>query len=224
MPSILELYQNYNIPPNLQEHQLRVAGVVAQLLSYLTIVGNLSVPVIQAAMLHDMGNILKFNLQSPNPFLADEELPSWQKVQKEYQRRYGQDVHEATQQIAREIGVAQNVLELIRAVDFHLLAEHVSENELPFLVIQYADMRVAPFGVTSLAERFLDGQQRYATLAQGRDLQTTFAAQTPLTESWPLLQQLERQVFTHCPKHKPEQITEESVGRFRHRLLRVVFP
>ena len=60
--TILEIYEKYKIMPQLQEHQLRVASVAK------TICDHLLVPVhtdhvVSVCLLHDMGNILKFDLQ-----------------------------------------------------------------------------------------------------------------------------------------------------------------
>ncbi|USN54769.1 MAG: HD domain-containing protein [Candidatus Peribacteria bacterium] len=59
--SIQDIYTQYQIPPSLQEHMLRVAAVAEQIclhssqeIDHATIV--------TAALLHDMGNIIKFNL------------------------------------------------------------------------------------------------------------------------------------------------------------------
>lgn len=222
MPYILELYDHYQILPNLREHQFRVAGVAAGLLRLLQIGGEERLDVLKAALLHDMGNILKFNLTPPNIFIADNELPKWQRVKQEFSDRYGNNVHEATQKIANEIGVNEHVLTLIRAVDFHLLEENTHGAPLLFTLMQYADMRVAPHSVTSLQERFEDGRRRYAK----RNATGAFSAhmQTEIEDSWLLLQEMEQQIFARIPGHFPHDITEQSAQSYRTELEGLSFP
>ena len=76
--------------PNLREHQLRVASVAAQ------ICDNFFEPlnkkdIVTACLLHDMGNIIKFNLNYFPELIKPEGIEYWQKVQNEYKKKYGND-------------------------------------------------------------------------------------------------------------------------------------
>src|SRR3989344_2472976 len=100
---ITEIYEKYKIPPNLQLHQLRVAGVAS------IICDNFDKPldkgsIITTCLLHDMGNILKFNFDIfPEEFYGKQGRAYWEKVKQEFKEKYGEDEHKATHAIAEEL-------------------------------------------------------------------------------------------------------------------------
>ena len=80
---ISEIYRKYRIPPQLQLHQLRVASIAKY------ICDNLKVPVdieevVSADLLHDMGNIIKFDLSLFPEYLEPEGLEYWQGVKNDF--------------------------------------------------------------------------------------------------------------------------------------------
>src|SRR5258708_24588552 len=95
--SILQIYQKYNLPPNLIRHQLEVSAVGRYLCDHWTGTHVDKELITQALLLHDMGNIIKFK----RPFLGELEKDSayWEKVQDEFIQKYGKDVHNATVKI-----------------------------------------------------------------------------------------------------------------------------
>src|SRR3989344_3343249 len=110
---ITEIYKKYKIPKNLQEHQLKVAAVAS------TICNNFKQKidkesVITAALLHDMGNIIKFDLGKFPEFLEPEGIEYWQIVQVEFRKKDGEYEHDATYKKAEEIGVNKSVFEIIQ--------------------------------------------------------------------------------------------------------------
>jgi 5'-deoxynucleotidase YfbR-like HD superfamily hydrolase len=158
--TILTVYQNYQIMPALQEHMLRVAGVG------LLICESLKVPVntrdvVAACLLHDMGNLLKFDLNVFPEFLEPQGKAYWQKIKEEYQHKYGPNEHDASIQIAKEVGASETVTELITAIDFLLAAHNLESENMERKICAYADMRVAPEGVKLLRERLADLEKRY---------------------------------------------------------------
>ena len=87
---IQKIYDDYKIMPQLQLHQLRVAGVAS------IIVDNFQEKldkdaIVSAALLHDMGNIIKFNLNFFPDALEPEGLDHWQSVKDEFILKYGPD-------------------------------------------------------------------------------------------------------------------------------------
>ena len=79
--TIWEAYEAYRIMPNLRLHQLRVAAVARELAQALHADVEL---VTRAALLHDMGNIMKSDLtQFPPEFYGDEGLAYWEEVKAE---------------------------------------------------------------------------------------------------------------------------------------------
>ncbi len=207
MRTISEAYTTYRIPPNLQMHQLRVAAVGK------TICDSFDTPidtqaVVLACLLHDMGNIIKFDFSLPLDDKA-EDIPHWREVQREFIEQYGTDEHAATLDIIKEIGVDAAVMELINGVGFSKLERTRDNGSLEQKVCEYADLRVAPTGVVSLDERIKEGRARYSARNDVRsDLALDDARHSVLVVA---IHQIEQQIFAHA-SIKPEDITNESAG------------
>ena len=197
---ISEIYDEYKIMLNLQEHMFRVAAVAS------LICDNFSetLPkddIITACLLHDMGNIIKFKLDYFPEFNKPEGIEYWQKVQDEYIKKYGTNEYVTNTEIAREIGASGRVVELINAISFLGAPANVLSGDFSKNVVSYSDERVNPFGVVSLEQRFMDLRKRYAH----------HAGNTPKREAFEnALRQIEKQIFTKC-KIKPEGINDEII-------------
>ena len=159
MRNISSIYAQYEIMPNLREHQLRVAAVAK------VICDNSHVPVdaktvIEACLLHDMGNILKFDLERFPQFTEKLGLPYWQGVKEKFRSRYGDDEHKATDKIGKELGVSHTTLSYIKSVGFIKASVNADTVKFEPKICCYADQRVGPFGVLPLAERLEEGRKR----------------------------------------------------------------
>jgi len=161
--TIHQIYSEYQIMPQLQLHQLRVAAVAYQLC--------LKIPhlhcndVILACLLHDMGNIIKFDLGYFPDFTAPLGREYWQQVKSSFIQKYGPDEHLATLKIAEELGLSTRAVDFIKSIGFSHTIENISPNILiEKKICAYADQRVGPYGIISLNERLMDGKKRYSGL------------------------------------------------------------
>ncbi len=152
---IRDLYDKYNIMPQLREHQLRVGGI-ARLITddHDSIV---------TALVHDMGNIVKFDLDNPVTLISD--VDKWKREQAHVRKTYGHDAHEATYAILKEAGLDKYNTHLRdegRAYDNETLDINFFESmSKPALFTLYGDMRVSVVGVVSMQERIEDLERRY---------------------------------------------------------------
>jgi len=185
---------------NLQLHQLRVGAVASQLGDSLKAPMEKDA-VVAGCLLHDMGNIVKFNLERFPEFNKPEGLEYWQKVQNEFKAKYGNSEHEATYAIAKELDVSKKVFDLVHDIEIESF-EHLASLSLEMQIRIYADFRVGPFGVISLKERFVDGKERYKD-------QKTIVEELERNES--ILFQLEQHIFEKSTI-KPGDINDESVA------------
>lgn len=168
---IKQIYEKYQIMPQLATHMLRVAGVGKLILAGWKdpIDSDL---VIRTLLLHDMGNITKFNLSDAwqkKMKGADTtmDLPHWRTVQQEFWDRYGKDTHGATNAIISELG-QQDVLTVLEQE--HTGYATGDESQIlrqsdPAQIFAYCDVRVTPSGVVPMKERITDLHKRY-----GREL------------------------------------------------------
>ena len=202
MRKITDIYSEYKIMPQLQMHQIRVTAVAKQICESLSISIDIDI-VIRACLLHDMGNIIKFNLPHFPEFLEPEGLDYWQTVKDEYISKYGEDEHEATVKIMRELGILDNIIELAGDNRFSYMCRHRDSEDMYLKIIHYADGRVGPHGILSFEERMNDAGKRY------KDHKLSFQDEEriKLVECG---KDIEKQIFAHS-NIKPEDITDESV-------------
>ncbi len=217
--SILEIYGKYQIMPTLQEHMLRVAAVAKMICDNIaptpaSSAGQAPVlshrergDIVTAALLHDMGNIIKFDLsQSKNLLNTEIDLEHWRKVQKEFWEKYGHDEHKAHIMIGKEIGVSDRVLELIDCINFDKAKENAEGEDLGKKIIEYSDDRVSPLGVVTLEERLGDLRSRYEYKFQkSGDEEKRLRFENAVRD-------MEKQIFSLC-NIKPEDINNQTVEK-----------
>lgn len=158
--TITNIYEQYQIFPELQLHQLRVAAVAMQLIEAMEAAGQKldKENVILACLLHDMGSILKANFELFE--YSPEQVLKWQQVKNIFRQKYGSTPDEATLSIVRELGISQKVIDILQQLGFDKI-NHLSTSSLEAQLVQYADARVGPYGVVSLQERMIDLFNRY---------------------------------------------------------------
>lgn len=160
---IKEIYAKYLIPPNLQQHMLRVAGmskVIAESWKRNTLSIN---AIIEACLLHDIGNILKFDLEKKAYFLGEEEknVGYWKEIKSEMSKKYGPDEHTATVAICTELGLNAEALWIVSNWGFGNFDRILASDNWEYRICVYSDHRIGPFGVVSLKDRFSEQKKRY---------------------------------------------------------------
>jgi hypothetical protein len=204
---ILEIYERYPIPPILQEHMLRVAAV-GKIICKKSKEPVDTRDVVLTCLLHDMGNIIKFDMKKFPEFIGSQGLERWQKVQKEYQAKYG-DEHIATDAIVKELKVPEEVINLISLVGIRHSQENVELDNWNSKICCYSDMRVGPYGIISINQRVDDLKVRYKGKVLDKDNQI---------ENWRMfLIKLEEQIFSRS-NIKPEDVNDESIADIKESL------
>ncbi len=158
---IRQIYERFEIMPQLQTHMLRVAGI-AKLITHDWDDREIAAACIKTCLLHDMGNMAKFILN--NPIIPIDNLDYWIQNQKKFWQKYGHDAHAATDTILKEMGldVYARYLEeegAIYSIDPTL--QDFQRAKLPVIILLYADLRVATDGVVPLQTRIDDLAHRY---------------------------------------------------------------
>jgi 5'-deoxynucleotidase YfbR-like HD superfamily hydrolase len=218
--NILDIYKKYQIMPQLQEHQLRVAAVGGVICEHFAPLPNPPRKgegirqvdrenIVAACLLHDMGNIIKFNLKvTQNLLNRDIDIEYWQTIKDAYVKKYGNDEHEASMEIAKELDVSRRILDLIDAVGFLTAVPNAEGADFGKKICQYADDRVGPLGVISLEQRFADLRKRYQNHKYDTQDRDNFENS---------LRKIEKQIFAHC-SIRPDEITEEAIADGKERL------
>ena len=199
-----EAYEKYQIMPTLQLHQLRVAAVSQLLCNAIPNFENTK-EVVTTCLLHDMGNIIKIDLNYFPEFLKPEGLEYWQKVKDEYIKKYGQSEHHATKSIIAELVDSEIIKEYANQVGFSKLHKTEKDTSLAKKICAYSDMRVGPHGVISIKERVADGRKRYEGRKDKAIGSDTFEV---LANA---LNEVEKQIFEIVPI-KPDDITDDLIN------------
>lgn len=167
-----KVYDMFDIFPFLQLHQLRVAKVVKQICSQLSVDINTDL-VIACALLHDMGNIVKINFNSPLAKQAlrfsEHDVKYWETIKQNHINNFGEFAHIATTNILKKLTVDKEILDLVNFSSWQNIQEIIDGDNFEAKVLVYSDYRVVPDGVSSLDTRLSDLRRRYSTKAEWDD-------------------------------------------------------
>jgi len=173
-----QAYDRFCVPPNLETHMRTVAHVVRVIRDHWTGKGLDWEFIIQAALLHDIGNIVKFDFERHPEFLGTEaaNVEHWKAVQQNIIIRYGKDDHLASGAMLKELGVSRELTSIIQDKSFSNAIEVAQGNDWNAKILLYADMRVMPHGVASLEERLTDVRRRMPQYSQRPDFENLLDA------------------------------------------------
>ena len=152
--NIIEIYNKYHLPENLQMHMLRVATCSKM------IIDNWNGPkidkksIIRVSLLHDMGNIVKI----PENFSRDEDF---KRIRKKYFDKYGTNDHEINLEIGKQEGLNKKEIEILDGKRSRKNEETLKSNSYERKICAYCDQRVSPSGVVSIKEGLEDAKVRY---------------------------------------------------------------
>ena len=194
---------------NLQMHQYRVAAVAFQICDSLEINVDKD-SVIKSCLLHDMGNIIKFNLSYFPEFNKPEGIEYWQDIQNQYLGKYGKDEHYATLRIAEELDVNNYIIELLNSINPLLIEVNKNGPNFDKKICIYADNRVDPSSIVSLDERSIEAKKRYENHPHYFDEESRIFFNKNIKE-------IEKQIFEQS-KIKPEDINNESIVPYLEKL------
>ncbi|MBP6866334.1 MAG: hypothetical protein KBC12_02200 [Candidatus Pacebacteria bacterium] len=158
---IKERYEKYQIMPTLAEHMLRVGAVAKILTSQIKESGFPSKEIISACLLHDMGNIVKFDLDNVPAGLDIPNIEHWKEVQKKVIDQYGLDEHDATYQMAKDMGVSKVTLDAISNCGTAKAKKVLEEKSIPAMFVTYSDYHVAPTEIVTPEDRLNNILIRY---------------------------------------------------------------
>lgn len=211
-----EIYAQFRIMPGLQLHQLRVAAVGKLICDNFSSRGGSASggkkpinthDVVLACLFHDMGNIIKADLTQFPQLLEPQGKEYWEGVKKERIAKYGPDTHKASVAMAKEIGLPEVVVSYVDGVRFTAIPSLAGSDSFEPKIIQYSDLRAAPFGILPLQERLEEAQKRYVGKTGGGALNEVNTYPVAIRGAL----EVERQIFSHATII-PEDITDASIA------------
>lgn len=207
----LSIYQAYALPIHLRDHMLRTAAIVCWIMDHWKGKKLNEKVMIKACLLHDIGNIVKgtdetFRVIFPDVF-SEDCWQYWLNVRKHIGEKYGKTDIEATLNIAKEINVEEEVLNLIEAKQFSKNKESYDSRDFERKICAYADQRVSPNGVLSLVGRLDEARTRHRGVSGS-------SVNSPRYESLKEYAcKIERQIFELVDGH-PEDINDKSIEKY----------
>lgn len=203
---IQSIYDQYTIPPHLQLHMLRVAGVCKMICDHWTD-GDLPVHNIMTVWLtHDLGNILKFDMDL-FPEVREPEWVEYRKGIKKDFEQYGSDEHQATKKIASMCNISESWMNLLKMFDEYNDEKLIQSDNIALWICDYADARVATFGITTLHERI----QKITKRNMKNHGRGTKKAKMVAKNRTATAEKMEEKIFKHCTI-APQDITDEVVN------------
>jgi len=169
---ISAVYAEYSIPINLQNHMLRVAALGSLICDQLDRQLVDKDLIVKTLLLHDMGNILKYNFSRIDLFdEADRKnIEKYKIVQRDFEARYGSDPDIATLKIIKETSTDKRIENLCEQANWLNLKKYVSTNRWDVKICTYCDMRTGPFGLLTLTERIQDLKLRRPEESEDLDI------------------------------------------------------
>lgn len=211
--NIQKIYEKYNIMPSLQLHLYRVAAVASMICDNWK--GNEKIykdEIITACLLHDIGNIIKFDLSFKPELLEPEGLEYWQKVKDEFMQKYGNEEHEATYKIAEEIGIGKRSIEILKGIGFMKTVINYKGKDYSKKIAAYSDSRAGIEGILSIEERIRTARERFIANKGSSCSDEVFERNIVL------IKKMEKQIFDRC-KIAPTYINNISISKIVPQLL-----
>lgn len=171
---ISEIYKKFGVSPNLQEHMERVFGVVSLIEKHWKDDEIVDWELTKKmALVHDIGNVVKFDFINHPEFLGDEQknIEHWKKVQSDIIAKYGSDDNEATKRMLTELGIDSKVVEDVYNKRFINSVYTSRSDNMSLKILYYGDLRALPLGIGTLEERIDEIRKRYANYASRSDFE-----------------------------------------------------
>jgi len=202
--NIDNIYAKYPVPKNLQEHMKRAshcAEIVCN--NWISEIKINKEDIIASLLLHDLGNIVKFDMDSELglKIMGEESkrIDYWKQKKQETIDKYGDDDHVVSKKMCEELNVNKRITELIEKHVFNNNENTLKENDFDVKIAAYSDQRIGPFNIMSLDDRFKELKERYAK----RDSKNVNNPKVDLFIDCAF--KIEKQIFANV-KIKPEEI------------------
>ena len=164
--------------------------------------------IISACLLHDLGNLIKSKIDTFPDMYEPEGQDHWRARKQQMIEIYGPNEDRATEQMVREIGVTEEIERIIDVAKLEhcqLLKDAADDSSRLLL---YADMRVQPYHIVSVPERFADIRDRYAALGLPEEVSRSYED---------AILEIESELYDLIPG-SPTEITDESTAAIQTEL------
>ena len=152
--NIIDIYNKYHLPENIQMHMLRVAACSNLIIDNWKGIEIDKDAIIRVCLLHDMGNMVKI----PEDFSNDKDFIT---IRKKYFEKYGTNDHEINLEIGKTEGLSDKEITILDGKRSRKNEQTLNSDSYEIKICAYCDQRVAPNGVVDLKARLEDAKVRY---------------------------------------------------------------
>jgi len=158
---VKQIYKDYQIPINLQQHMLQVAALASIILDHWTGIVVDKKAVVNACLLHDIAKPIGFDLAKQALFgLSSTAIARLAKLQNRLKSQYGNDEHQVAVKICQSLGCHQAVVKIVGNFEWKYIPKLIVENNIKSLIAIYSDMRIGPKGILTLKQRLDELKKR----------------------------------------------------------------
>ncbi len=199
--NIIDIYNKYHLPGNLQMHMLRVAACSNLIIDNWKGQEIDKESIIRVCLLHDMGNMVKI----PEDFSKNEEFI---KIRKKYFDKFGTNDHEINLEIGKEEGLTEKEIIILDGKRSRKNEETLKSDSYERKICAYCDQRVAPVGVVGISERLEDAKVRY----KDKPL-SVWSNEEKANHLIECSLGIEKQIMEYCTI-EPEDINDNSIHKY----------
>lgn len=203
--NIIDIYNKYHLPENLQMHMLRVAACSNLIIDNWNGQKLDKEAIIRVCLLHDMGNMVKIS----EDFLKDKEFI---KIRKNYFDKYGTNDHEINLEIGKQEGLTEKEIIILDEKRSRKNEETLKSDSYEIKICAYCDQRVAPDGVVGIKERLEDAKVRY----KDKPL-SVWSNEEKANHLIECSLGIENQIMKYC-NIEPKDINDESIKKYIEQL------
>lgn len=170
---LTEIYKEYKIHPNLQNHMIWVASLAKVLLDNWNVDDEKpnEKSLIEACLFHDSAKLIKFKY-------FDNDTSHWEKIKNEYIEKYGDNEHNATVKICELVGINSDAIQLLNDKNVSPFIERARKinksSDFGLKLLAYCDSRIAPNGITTLEGRYRELMTRDDTKSEDKESMNLF--------------------------------------------------
>ena len=202
--NILEIYNKYHLPENLQMHMLRVTACTNLILDNWTGKPIDREAITRVSLLHDMGNMVKIPEEGQDREFIE--------IRRKYFEEYGTNDHAINMVIGKKEGLTEKELEILDGKRSRKNEQTAKSDNYEIKICAYCDQRVAPDGVESIKERLEDAKVRYKNKPS-----SVWSNEEKANHLIECSLGIEKQIMKYC-KLKPEDINDVNIKEYIEKL------
>ena len=199
--NIIDIYNKYHLPENLQMHMLRVAACSNLIIDNWKGIEIDKDAIIRVCLLHDMGNMVKIleDFSNDKNFII---------IRKKYFDKYGTNDHEINLEIGKIEGLSDKEITILDGKRSKKNEQTLNSDSYEIKICAYCDQRVAPNGVVDLNARLEDAKVRY----KNKPL-SVWSNEEKANHLIDCALGIEKQIMEYC-NISPKDINDESIEKY----------